>query len=71
MGYETIGTVKGHNRRMSIKPQPPGPKGQLLLGSLRDFQRDQLAFYSSCARVFLRARPRDVVATRFGPSARC
>jgi hypothetical protein len=43
---------------MSIKPQPPGPKGQLLLGSLSDFQRDQLAFYSSCARVFLSARPR-------------
>ncbi|MDP9143785.1 MAG: hypothetical protein M3N43_03670, partial [Actinomycetota bacterium] len=44
MGYEPIGTVKGHNRRMSIKPQPPGPRGQLRLGSLRDFQRDQLAF---------------------------
>jgi hypothetical protein len=66
MGYETIGTVKGHNRRMSIKPQRPGPKGQLLLGSLRDFQRDQLAFYSSSARDH-----GDVVATRFGPSARC
>jgi cytochrome P450 len=62
MGYETIGAVKGHNRRMSVKTQPRGPKGQLLLGSLRDFQRDQLGFYSSCARDY-----GDVVATRFGP----
>jgi len=62
MGYETNGTVKGHNPRMSVQTRPRGPKGRLLLGSLRDFQRDQLAFYSSCARDY-----GDVVATRFGP----
>jgi len=62
MGYETTGTVKGHNRRVSVETQPRGPRGHLLLGSLRDFQRDQLAFYSSCARDY-----GDVVATRFGP----
>jgi hypothetical protein len=26
MGYETVGTVKGHDRRTSITPRPPGPK---------------------------------------------
>ncbi len=47
---------------MSIKTLPQGPKGHLLLGGLRDFQRDQLAFYASCARDY-----GDVVPTRFGP----
>jgi cytochrome P450 len=47
---------------MSIKTLPRGPKGNLLLGSLRDFQRDQLAFYASCAHDY-----GDVVPTRFGP----
>jgi cytochrome P450 len=47
---------------MSIKTLPRGPKGQLLLGSFRDFQRDQLAFYASCAHDY-----GDIVPARFGP----
>ena len=38
-----------------------GPRGRGLLGSLSDFQRDQLGFYVSCARYG------DVVPMRFGP----
>jgi len=47
---------------MSITTVPRGPKGHFLLGSLRDFQRDQLAFYASCAHDY-----GDVVPMRFGP----
>jgi len=47
---------------MSIKTLPQGPAGHPLLGTLRDFQRDQLAFYASCAHDY-----GDVVPTRFGP----
>jgi cytochrome P450 len=47
---------------MSITTVPRGPKGHCLLGSLRDFQRDQLAFYASCAHDY-----GDVVPMRFGP----
>ena len=47
---------------MSIKTQPQGPAGHLLIGTLRDFQHDQLAFYASCAHDY-----GDVVPTRFGP----
>jgi len=32
---------------VSVETRPRGPKGQFLLGTLRDFQRDQLAFYAS------------------------
>jgi cytochrome P450 len=39
----------------------PGPRGRWLLGTLSDFQRDQLGFYVDCARYG------DVVATRLGP----
>ena len=39
----------------------PGPRGRWLLGSLSDFQRDQLGFYVDCARYG------DAVATRLGP----
>jgi cytochrome P450 len=39
----------------------PGPRGRWLLGTLNDFQRDQLGFYVDCARYG------DVVATRLGP----
>lgn len=38
-----------------------GPRGRGLLGSLSDFQRDQLGFYVSCAQYG------DVVPVRFGP----
>ena len=31
-------------------PFPPGPKGSLLLGSLKDFGRDPLGFLEMCAR---------------------
>jgi len=43
MGHDTIGTVKGRDRRTSHTPRPPGPTGQLLLGRLRDLQREQVA----------------------------
>jgi len=39
-----------------------GPKGHALLGSLREFNRDQLGFYARCAREY-----GDVVAVRLGP----
>jgi cytochrome P450 len=39
---------------------PPGPKGRLLTGHLREFRGDRLAFYARCAREF-----GDVVALRF------
>ena len=42
---------------------PPGPRGQLLLGSLGDLRRDQLGFYDRCARNY-----GDVVPLRLGPS---
>lgn len=40
---------------------PPGPRGRFPLGSLRDLQRDQLGFYSACARDF-----GDLVRVRLG-----
>ncbi len=45
---------------MQIQTLPQGPRGHALLGSLPDFQRDQLGFYARCAREF-----GDVVPTRF------
>jgi cytochrome P450 len=39
-----------------------GPKGSFLLGNAREFQRDQLGFYASCAREY-----GDVVPFRLGP----
>ena len=42
--------------------KPPGPKGHWLLGSLREFQQDMLAFYTQIAR-----ECGDVVAFRLGP----
>jgi hypothetical protein len=45
---------------MRIQTLPQGPRGHALLGSLPDFQRDQLGFYARCAREF-----GDVVPTRF------
>ena len=44
-------------------PRPAGPRGSRLLGSLRDFSRDQLGFYERCAR-----EHGDVVPVRLGPS---
>jgi cytochrome P450 len=41
---------------------PPGPKGHWLMGMLPEFRRDNLAFYSRCARDY-----GDVVAYRLGP----
>jgi cytochrome P450 len=46
---------------MSLETLPPGPRGSFLLGSFRDFRRDQLAFYEACARWG------DVVPARLGP----
>jgi hypothetical protein len=44
---------------MATKALPPGPKGHALLGHLREFHRDQLGFYETCARGY-----GDVVPTR-------
>ena len=53
-----------------MAPSPPaataalhqGPRGHALLGNLRDFSRDQLGFYTRCAREY-----GDVVPVRLGP----
>ena len=42
---------------------PRGPRGHVLLGSLRAFNRDQLGFYERCAREY-----GDVVPVRLGPA---
>ncbi len=47
---------------MSSGKTPPGPKGHWLLGSLREFRHDMLAFYMQIAREY-----GDVVAFRLGP----
>src|SRR5438552_2632331 len=41
---------------------PPGPKGHFLLGNLLEFRRDNLAFYTRCARDF-----GDMVSFWLGP----
>jgi cytochrome P450 len=41
---------------------PPGPRGHILLGNLLEFRRDNLAFYTRCAR-----EHGDVVSFRLGP----
>jgi cytochrome P450 len=41
---------------------PPGPRGHVLLGNLLEFRRDNLAFYTRCAREY-----GDVVSFRLGP----
>ncbi len=47
---------------MSPATLAPGPRGTLLLGNFRDFGRDQLGFYESCARGH-----GDLVRVRLGP----
>ena len=44
-------------------PLHQGPRGHGLLGSLSNFNRDQLGFYARCARGY-----GDVVPVRLGPS---
>ena len=46
-----------------IAPALLGPRGHGLLGNLREFNRDQLGFYTRCAREY-----GDVVPVRLGPS---
>jgi cytochrome P450 len=36
----------------STRVPPAGPRGQWLLGNLREFSRDQLGFYARCAREY-------------------
>jgi len=36
-------------RAPALRPLPPGPRGSWLLGSLGDFRRDILGFFSHCA----------------------
>ena len=47
---------------MVVASLPPGPRGHFLLGHGPDFARDQLGFYTKCARDY-----GDVVPIRFGP----
>jgi cytochrome P450 len=46
---------------VSTVTRPRGPRGHFILGSLREVQRDQLGFYTACAREF-----GDVVPVRLG-----
>jgi len=39
--------VRAHSRGVSL---PPGPRGHFLIGSLPEFRRDLLAFFTACAR---------------------
>src|SRR5689334_14829419 len=41
---------------------PPGPRGRLLAGNLREFARDRLGFLEECARTY-----GDLVSIRLGP----
>jgi hypothetical protein len=45
-----------------VKAALPGPKGGYFSGSAAAFRRDQLGFYTDCARQY-----GDVVETRLGP----
>jgi len=47
---------------MANSARAPGPKGHWLLGSLREFRQDMLAFYTRIAREY-----GDVVSFRLGP----
>ncbi|MBI3860915.1 MAG: cytochrome P450 [Planctomycetia bacterium] len=47
---------------MARAPDPPGPPGHWLLGNLREFRHDMLAFYERMSRDY-----GDVVAYRLGP----
>jgi cytochrome P450 len=51
------------NAAPGIAPALLGPRGHGLLGNLREFNRDQLGFYTRCAREY-----GDVVPVRLGPS---
>ncbi len=53
---ENLPVSPSHDRR------PPGPKGMPLLGSVRDFRRDPLAFLTACARDY-----GDIATYRLGP----
>ena len=44
----------------TVRPLPPGPKGQLIAGSFSDYTRDQLGFLTRCAKEY-----GDVVRMRF------
>lgn len=47
---------------MLARSLPPGPPGRFLVGNLLEFRRDNLAFYTRCARQY-----GDIVSYRFGP----
>jgi cytochrome P450 len=47
---------------MAKPPRPPGPRGRLISGNLRQYLEDPLGFMTWCAREY-----GDVVALRFGP----
>src|SRR5262245_4292051 len=51
---------------MTAPPTPPGPRGNWLLGSLSEFRRDMLGFYTRCAREY-----GDCAAFRLGPQRHC
>jgi hypothetical protein len=39
-----------HESHTSAAIEPPGPRGGLILGSMRDFQRDKLGFIQGLMR---------------------
>jgi len=47
---------------MSVRNQPPGPKGHWLKGNLAEFRRDSLGFITHCAREY-----GDIVSLKLGP----
>jgi cytochrome P450 len=47
---------------MAVSPVPPGPRGRLLTGNLKEFFHDRLAFFTACAR-----RHGDLSSFRLGP----
>ncbi|HYV34929.1 MAG TPA: cytochrome P450 [Gemmataceae bacterium] len=51
---------------LPLRALPPGPDGQWLFGSLRDFRRDILGFYTHCAKNY-----GDIVPYRLGFQRLC
>ena len=51
--------IPAKNRPTARGPIPPGPKGSLIMGVMRDFNRDTLGFVTRCRDYG------DVVHTRF------
>jgi cytochrome P450 len=55
-----VDDIAANVRRKTIAARPPGPRGSLIMGVMREFNRDQLGFIERCAREY-----GDVVWMRF------